>query len=380
MMTESLLRPEIGIMARVRFVDGVFVGQQGALLSHYLQIANKNRLFACVFDPTGVDVETGMVSGYVLTRRDGDATERIAKVNLSVPAVIYDQVLSRKYETARKISAKRQYLRKHAVIFNDGYFNKWQVYEWLSEVQELEEHLPKTSRYSLTRLRDYCSLYPVIFIKPVHGSLGRGIIKLIRQEEGWQAMIRLKHSIKETKFTSDCESIHHHFLPRTERQPYLLQEGVALLEVDHRPLDIRVLMQKNERGEWKSTKTYIRLAAKGEFVSNLSSGGEAFAISWLKDELPSTVYQRMRKQVKNLVKILPDIIEQKAKRTLGEMGLDFGVDQSGQVYLLEINSKPRKNVETTRGTIELVERALERPLLYAMHLYASSHRELRKGV
>ncbi len=380
MIIESLLRPEIGIMARVRFEDGAFVGHQGALLAHYLQIANKNKWLACVFDPKEVDVENKMLTGYVLSHMDRDADETIVKATFSLPKVIYDQILSRKYETAKAIAAKRHFLRKHAVIFNDGYFNKWEVFEWLSEVQELADHLPRTTSYSPVHLKEFCAMYPVIFIKPIHGSLGRGIIKLTHQEEGWQAMIRQKYAIKEMKSAGDCELINDYLTTRAAKKPYLLQEGIALLEVDHRPLDIRVLLQKNERGEWKRSKTYIRLAAKGEFVSNLSSGGEAFAITVLKGELPIPAYERMRKELKNLVKLLPDVIEQKSKRTLGELGLDFGVDQAGHVYLLEVNSKPRKNVETSRGTLQLVERALERPLLYAMYLYAGSRRTLKKGV
>ena len=380
MASEPFPRPLIGIMARVQYADGEFKGQQGALLQEYLRIANQDRLFVCVFDPVDVDPKQELLYGYVLTTVDEESDPRIVRAPLSMPLVVYDQVLSRRYESAKRVSRKRQYLRRHAAIFNDGFFNKWQVHEWLSDEDDITAHMLRSAKYTLANLKEFCDKYPVIFIKPIHGSLGRGIIKLTHEEEGWHSMIRLKLARKEQQFSHDCEEVYDHFAERTAKTNHLLQEGVHLLEINNRPLDIRVLMQKNENGDWKGTKTYLRLAAKGEFVSNLSTGGEAFAIRWLKDVMSSSAYQRMRSQVKLLTKKLPDLIEQKSKRTLGEMGLDFGVDKTGQVYILEVNSKPRKNIETTRGSAQLVERALERPLLYALRLYASTERERSAGV
>jgi glutathione synthase/RimK-type ligase-like ATP-grasp enzyme len=380
MTSDPLSRPAIGIMAHVKFENGEFKGQQGALLYQYLRIAHKDNLFACVFDPAEVDPSKDTLDGYVLMQSSDEVNSKIIKIPLQLPKVVYDQVLSRKYETAKRISVNRYYLRKHAAIFNDGYFNKWQMYEWLGNVNAIVPHVPKSGKYTLQNLKEFCSTFPVVFVKPIHGSLGRGIIKLIHRDEGWHSMIRLKTVKKEMQFTHDCVEVYDHFSARTAKTPYLLQEGIPLLELDNRPLDIRVLVQKNEKGEWKRTKTYIRLAAKGEFVSNLSTGGEAFAISLLKNEMSLFSYQQMRKQLQFLVKKLPELIEEKAKRTLGELGMDFGVDDAGQVYILEINSKPRKNIETTRGSAQLVERALERPLLYAMRLNENTNRKYRSGV
>ncbi len=380
MQLEPQVRPQIGIMARVRFAGGEFLGKQGELLREYLRLADRGRFVACVFDPADVDTETAMMAGYVLVSVPDGAATRIIKTSLRLPYVVYDQLLSRRYESARSVVGKREFLRAHAVIFNDGYFNKWQVYEWLSDDRSLVDHLPKTAKLTIANFLYFCERYPLIFVKPIHGSLGRGIIKLIHQEEGWQSMLRLRTSRKEKHFSHNCEEVYDYLATRTNNKTYVLQEGVRLFEIDDRPLDIRVLMQKNERGEWKGTKTYLRLAAKGEFVSNLSSGGEAFAVHSLNGVMPPDAYKRMRKQVKQLANQLPVLIEQKAKRTLGELGLDFGVDKTGHVYLLEVNSKPRKNVKTTRGSAHLVERALERPLLYALRLYASIERDRSASV
>lgn len=371
----SFPRPDIGIMARVHFDNGVLTGKQGALLTSYLRMAQKDKVFACVFDPADVDLQNEFLYGYVLLPALEDEPPRVGKMPLQLPKVIYDQILSRRYESLRQITKNRNFLRKRAEIFNDGFFDKWQIYEWLSDEQEFTAFLPRTAKFSRANFLEYCELFPVLFLKPVHGSLGVGIIKLVHQETGWHVMIRGKSALKTLQFAHDSEEVFSSLVRRTGKKVYVLQEGIPLLEVGGRPLDVRVLLQKNEQGLWRPTKSYLRLAAKGEFVSNLARGGEAYALPWLKEEIPEQTYLRMRKQLRQIVKQLPEVLERKAKKRFGELGLDFGVDETGRVYILEVNSKPRKNIETARGSEAVVARAIERPLLYALRLAASGGRE-----
>lgn len=59
------------------------------------------------------------------------------------------------------------------------------------------------------------------------------------------------------------------------------------------------------------------------------------------------------------------LIEAALGMTLGELGLDLGVDRTGRIWLLEVNSRPWRTVNPERGSIARTRLALLRPLAYA---------------
>lgn len=69
--------------------------------------------------------------------------------------------------------------------------------------------------------------------------------------------------------------------------------------------------------------------------------------------------------------LLPPLLEESCGR-LGELGLDFGIDAGGRIYLLEANSKPGRTVFRLTGDRRAARLAAENPLRYARHLLLSS--------
>lgn len=65
--------------------------------------------------------------------------------------------------------------------------------------------------------------------------------------------------------------------------------------------------------------------------------------------------------------LLPPLLEESCGR-LGELGLDFGIDAGGRLYLLEANSKPGRTVFRLTGDRRAARLAAENPLRYARHL------------
>ncbi|MDD3894034.1 MAG: hypothetical protein PHU36_03325, partial [Syntrophomonadaceae bacterium] len=51
----------------------------------------------------------------------------------------------------------------------------------------------------------------------------------------------------------------------------------------------------------------------------------------------------------------------------GELGLDVGIDKNGALWLIEVNSKPRKTTESEYSTA-VMRKTFKRPLEFASYL------------
>jgi hypothetical protein len=69
------------------------------------------------------------------------------------------------------------------------------------------------------------------------------------------------------------------FIKKTRKQrkdrPYIVQQGLNLATYRGCPFDLRIIYQKDGKGEWQISKKFVRVAPAGSSISNLYSGGRA---------------------------------------------------------------------------------------------------------
>jgi len=293
---------------------------------------------------------------------------------LPLPDVIYDQMLSRKVEHSSKYQELHQKLSDiyGKNLFNDGFFDKLQVHAWLMQDSRLRQHVPTTVRYDKPQdLTRFVQKHVTTFLKPVHGSLGLGIVRIQRHSDGTVSYVVKRSDLPPLKGkVSIPANLVKVFRKRLGARPYLLQEGIALMTLQDRPLDIRLVMQRDGKGEWKRTKSFARLAQAGDFTSNISSGGEAMPVGDVLRELYHSEAQRNRceRLIRKVSYLVVEVLERQAGKTFGELGIDLGVDQDGNAWIIEVNSKPWKSPKTDKGRQDLVDLSFERPVLYAMRI------------
>jgi glutathione synthase/RimK-type ligase-like ATP-grasp enzyme len=325
-----------------------------------------------LFRMSDVNLRSGTVRGYVL--HEG----RWHRRDLPMPDVIYDQLVSRKLERDPNVQEKRQALTKRykEKFFNDGFFDKWQIYEWLKESVDVKAHLPRTVRHTtMEKAIAFLNTHSVSFLKPLHGSLGLGIARFVRQRDG-SVIYEQKQktsSVLRGKASSSERALET-FRTRLKQRPYIWQEGLPLATYEHRPLDIRILMQRDHTGEWKRTKMFARVAKSGDFTSNLTAGGDAMPVDdAIAQCLPKQEQKnRAKSQIRRLSQQIVDAVEKQSGKQFGELGIDLGLDTSGKVWVIEVNSKPRKTPTTEKGRQDLVDLSFERPIRYAIYLATST--------
>ncbi|WP_071459059.1 YheC/YheD family endospore coat-associated protein [Bacillus massilinigeriensis] len=278
------------------------------------------------------------INGYRLENRQW------AKELLPYPDIVYNRLYSRKTETGKKFS-KFLKLAAHQdiVIFNSHFLHKWEVHQLLSKHEGLESHLPETSLYSPEALSRMMCSGKTVYLKPIHGSLGKKIIRLTSNEDNIIADFSAFPNEKERIFPTVKEAAN--ILPSLlGREIFIIQRGIPLITQNGKPIDFRVLCHIDSSLIWKTTSIIARIAGEGDITSNLSRGGKTekpikVLLPLFGREKSTTIYNNMKK----FAIAVSEIISEHCSGTFGELGVDIGVDVAGEIWLIETNSKPSKN-------------------------------------
>ncbi|KZE48780.1 hypothetical protein AV540_16085 [Brevibacillus parabrevis] len=362
-----VLGPYVGILVssyNAQFPQSPF-GPLSPFFNEVADICRKRGGIICAFRLQDVNWDAGIVRG--LVRRGGVWRQRV----LPLPQCIYNRLVSRQRERSEQMANWLQRCKEANIpFFNEHFLNKWHVHSALQNQESASEHLPTMVRYqSLEDLRTMLSEHRTVYAKPANGSMGRGIIRLRRTQEGYQ----LARPGGFGKTFSSITGLHQYLHKRTKGKPYLLQQGLPLIGLHGRPTDFRILVQKNRAGEWAVTSMVARLGLN-RIVSNISRGGQMMTPlqalracgPWASSVRPSPA------TLKAVALKLSVLLEEALPGHYAEFGVDLGVDVRGQVWLLEVNSKPSKTANTIplpEGVEEPPRRA--RPSVVRMLEYAS---------
>jgi glutathione synthase/RimK-type ligase-like ATP-grasp enzyme len=362
--------PTVGILCNPRWNQkrgNLFNSKQLPVLEKLVGAGREAGALVYIFSIQDVDFSRGHIRGYVHNNGQWQPAQ------MPFPDAIYDQVISRKVERQKTYLEKREQLsRIYGVrIFNDGFFDKWQVHEWLLNDFKMKAHIPNTSRYTHSKgAASFIRNHHTTFLKPIHGSLGLGIVKVTRLGDGVVTYeVKRQEQRVQVKVASP-EAAAQAMRGRLNSRPYLMQEGITLAMYQDRPFDVRIVLQRDGSGEWKRTKMFARVAKPGEFTSNISSGGEALPVSKVLEEVYTSLTRRRRCSVmiRKVSMAVTNVIETQSKKQFGELGIDVGVDDHGHVWIIEVNSKPWKSPTTEKGRQDLVDLGFTRPMQYAIHL------------
>jgi len=300
--------------------------------------------FVYFFTPAGIGDKSGGVEGWVYQGGWRQAT-------LPAPDVVNNRLTSRKLENKSSVQHFLNEIKQRygAQVFNEKFLDKSEVFEALRHESAVQRYLPES--HSLTNyatFKNMCSRYDSVFLKPVRGSLGKGIIRLSRTGlEGWTAAFTTSLGTRKQVYPN-LQKLYSAISGKMKSVRYQIQQGLTLIENGGRPVDFRALTQKNMSGKWVVTSVVGRIAGSQHYVSNLARGGtlstvkEAVARSNMAPSARKVVSARLHRAALDISKGVDEHIP----AHFGELGVDLALDTSGRVWLLEVNSKPSKNDNT----------------------------------
>jgi hypothetical protein len=273
--------------------------------------------------------------------------EKWKKSQVPIPDVIYNRIHSRRLEASPVFQQFRKQLQSNQIpMFNDRFLSKWEVYDVLRTEEHLHPHIPISKLYSWKNLEEMLMEYRILFLKPIHGSQGRNIIRIELMEDNIVLQFSYFNEKQTNLSVKSVSELLETIAPYMRNATYLIQQGIPFIQYQNRMMDFRVLCHKNTQDTWIVTSVVARLAADKQFVSNIARGGETMKpLKALSLYFDSKTSKQLLIFIKEIAIEFASIISLNAEGLTGELGIDIGIDINGNPWIIEANSKPSKNFE-----------------------------------
>jgi hypothetical protein len=342
--TKLKLGPVIGILT-TGFTGNPEMpfGSRSILFRQFLVAGASEKPYFFVFTPEMIDWSKKTVKGWYYKN------QRWQAFTSPLPDVIYERVPNRKAESAQHVRLCLLRLRESSQcqIFNQGFFNKWSVHQLLSNHPRTAQYIPESYLSpSLSTLSQILEKHHMVYLKPISGSLGLGIFRITRHpKEGYFCRFHQGERNVLHRFRTLEKLISHYFGNNLERfKRYMVQQGIRLIKVNHRPVDFRVHLHKDITGQWKVIGIGTKAAGFGCVTTHVRTGGEILSTDDFLKSAFKEHSDHMRRKLEQAAIDIAETLEIQLSGPLGELGLDMGIDRNWQIWMFECNAKPGRHI------------------------------------
>lgn len=355
------LGPVLGILTRQFSKQRHSFGAQDRFLRSLLMRAKELDGLAFVFSHQDINLERKRINGYYLSR---DADSSWTRHWFPLPDVYYNR-----YFPGSNVLRSRDLallLSRYGVkSFNSAVGNKWNVFRQLNREKDIARHLPETRLLaSPTSLAALLNKYPGVYVKPVNGCKGRAISRVTRRQGRYLLKSNQDHS---GKLLNSIQEVYNRLRSGNPNEILLAQQAIKAPSGQSH-FDVRVMLQKDRFNHWEVTGIAARVGGNGQVTTNLHTGGRAATLE--------KVLQARNMGIEEIDYIVGEIVRlglrigqtlEKRSSALGDLGLDFIIDEKGKVWFLEVNPKPGRRAFSfiSKETRKIV---VSRPMDYACYL------------
>ncbi|MBU8907561.1 YheC/YheD family protein [Desertibacillus haloalkaliphilus] len=198
------------------------------------------------------------------------------------------------------------------------------------------EHIPTTKWFTRNHLKIMLKKYSSIYIKPDKGRQGLGIFRI-------KAVSNNKWEISNGKNFSkivDQKQIYQEIRKKLSyEKQYLIQNGIDLATYNHRPFDIRLVMQK-PLDRWQLSITCAKIGDHKDSVVTYAKNRslelplETTLADIDQDIDPLPVYRELVDLSHQIATMLGNHFPFRI------LGLDMAIDKNGKLWFIEANTKP----------------------------------------
>jgi hypothetical protein len=352
-------------------VLGIMIEPLGKLRSRtyvYMSLVGRRMgITTMFFSPSDVNISKGSIIGYHFDPK-GSKWRKV--LYPQIPKVIYNQIRTRAVERSPKYRrVSRFFQRKGSTVFNPRFLCKVDVNRCLAADENLIPYIPEThilkgkSKFRVKKTAELIRKYQTVFVKPVNGSLGDGIIRIKRHGESAFLLQSQHRSRKKTISIKNNSHLLHKFKLLTRGRRYLAQQGLDLMGPYGGPVDFRILFQKDISGKWQHTFTFAKVTKRGAIVSNVAAGASVrnadLVLASMVDD-PEAVKLLMH----SIAFATAEAVDKKLG-PIGELGIDIGIDSCGHPWIIEANSKFSRKVFPRKIHILSIHRVMQ----YARYLF-----------
>lgn len=329
-----------------------------------------------VFSPRTWQLAQQRVRGYSWSEEHKSWKPVIAPL----PDLVYDRCFFTSSAHYRAVAPYlRQLQRIPSVRFlGHGLAGKWEVYKILSRHPDIHPYLPETARvHHAHEVLAHLQRKGDVVIKPLGGSMGRKVIRIRKGPANTYHLLGRDAYNRPFSATVPESQLDAWLRRQLAASRWLIQPFLHLYTPDQRPFDIRVLTQKNGQGEWEVVGKAIRQGQAGGLTANLHGGGQGVGfLPFMQHHFPDKAEQ-IERQINELSSKIPPLLEF-YHGPLVELGIDIGVDRHGNVWLIEVNSKPGRTLFAWTGEKEAQNRSIQNIVNYACYLLKAKDWKVRE--
>ncbi|MFD0960420.1 YheC/YheD family protein [Paenibacillus chungangensis] len=214
---------------------------------------------------------------------------------------------------------------------------KLKVCRYLQADSALRQYVPNTVSFNRSNLESMAARYSALFVKPDVGSLGLGICKVIRSNSGY-TLKEIAGKRQKKRSYSSIGGVYNRIAAQ-KSGPMIIQQGIKLATVNNRPYDIRVMVQRKPGRSWTVTGHMVKVGAAGKIVTNYFQGGTIYTIGKLNHQLGLSEEEGAQRTAKlSSIALQMSRLLSKKRSGMHEMGIDLAIDNSGRIWVLEVNS------------------------------------------
>lgn len=281
------------------------------------------------FVPDDVDFDSNSIKGQVF--QDNQWSETVYDFDKDVD-VIYDRfrrIFRSEHKQLYDLLLKKPFT--HDPIANS--LNKLDVYDMFSKESSLSPHIIPYQYYnSSDQTIDFTSEYEEIILKPQIGLKGAGLY-YIRKNGSHFNIIEQNHHEELTR-----EEFDDWLNTTIKKKPFVMQKFIRTRTLEDKPFDIRVLMMKDETGDWNIIRLIPRVGLGFEKVTLMRDGGYiGYWKPFIERNFGEDKYSQINRDIQSTSKEMIRYFEKHHEEKIGEAGLDLAISKDGQIYLIELN-------------------------------------------
>jgi hypothetical protein len=315
-----------------------------------------------VFSFEDIDFKESLIEGYYYEPNYYDKKGYWKKGVFPFPSAIYNRIL------LSKVKEKKLKEALGNKIFNSSRFNKLDFYNMSTNCEKVRKHLPETRLFSsMDEIDEMLQSYDAIYLKPINGTLAKGLIKV--SKEGYNYLFRINENPNAVVIGDKKIAINYFNRIKYGKQ-YLIQQGINTLNFEGRHTDFRVIMQKDEKMQWQCTAIVARLGKEEGICSNFVSYGYALSFEEVFSRFSEISNEDILVKKNEVINVCTETCEMldNTGENYGDFGIDVAIDTDYDVWIIEVNNRHAHNIVIPLNDEKLFYEIKRNPIKYAVAL------------
>jgi hypothetical protein len=328
-------------------------------LLHYSVVYPTIQGLLLAFSAEDIDFENRLVKGYYYDPALRGKTMPWKEGVFPIPDSIFQRTnLSEEVRVRLKKETRNR-------LFNSNYFNKWEFWNMVSGAKPYLSCLPETRLYKSMEDIDFMlSRHDTVYIKPINGTLSRGLYRITRTDDGYGFQGNQGSEVIELNSKEEAES---YIANIVGKRSYIVQQAISPLKVRDRHLDFRVIMQKDHSMVWSCTGIVGFIGNVGDICTNWGFTSTFEGILKKYFDLSQKEIFKKKQEIIAVCKKVCEMLDQRDEN-YGDLGFDVMIDKDLKIWILEANKRHYHTVPLWINDMQMYYEIKSKPIRYAAAL------------